>query len=132
MAGGFCSSWRAFYLVRMAKQIGLLRLSGTVSGICFYKMDGVYYAREKSKLSGERVKHDPVFAETMRYADLMAKASVIASELYKQVPKEERSRERYRELVGAVIKGLQMALRLPPNTGQVRSGFATNYPNLHE
>lgn len=106
MACWFCIGWCAFYLVCMAKQIGLLQISGTVNGICFYRMDGVYYARKKSKLSNERVKSDPVFAETMRYANLLGKASGIASELYKRVPKEERCREMYREMVGKVMKEL--------------------------
>lgn len=106
MVGWICAVMYPFYLVHMATQIGLLQIRGTVNGICFYRMGGKYYARKKSKLSGERVKSDAVFAETMRYAGLLGKASEIASELYKYVPKEERSRERYRELVGMVMKEL--------------------------
>ena len=91
----------------MATQIGLLQIKGTIHGICFYKMDGKYYARTKSSLSGERVKSDPVFAETMRHAERMGIASKIASVLYKQlVPVSERSREKYREVVGMVMKEL--------------------------
>ena len=55
----------------MAKQMGALQIRGTVGGICFYKMEGMYYARTKSSLSGERVKTDPAFEETMRYAKQM-------------------------------------------------------------
>lgn len=91
----------------MAKQIGLLKITGTIDGICFYRMDGVYYAREKSSLSAERVKHDPAFAETMRSAKRMGSASGIASVLYWQtVPQYERSREKFREVVGMVKRGL--------------------------
>ena len=91
----------------MATQIGLLQISGTVHGICFYKMDGMYYARTKSSLSGQRVKSDPVFAQTMRYAERMGIASKIASVLYKElVPVGERSREKYREIVGMVMREL--------------------------
>ena len=107
MADWFCAGAWPFYLVRMATQIGLLQIIGTVGGICFYRMDGKYYARKKSNLSGERVKSDPVFAETMRYAKRMGSASKIASVLYRQiVPQGERSRERYREVVGMVMRGL--------------------------
>lgn len=92
----------------MAKQIGLFKLTGNFGGICFYRMDGIYYAREKSSLTGERVKHDAVFAETMRYAKRMSDASSIASAIYKQtVPKHERSRERFREVVGMVMRELR-------------------------
>lgn len=91
----------------MAKQIGLLQIMGTVHGICFYKMDGKYYARKKSSLTAERVKHAPAFAETMRYAKRMGIASKIASVVYKElVQVGERSREKYREVVGMVMREL--------------------------
>ena len=75
----------SFYPGHMATQIGLIQIIGTVGGICFYRMDGKYYPRKKSKLSGERVKSDPVFAETMRYAKRMGSASKIASVIYRQI-----------------------------------------------
>jgi hypothetical protein len=107
MAGWFFAKICSFYLVCMAKQIGLLQIIGMIHGICFYKMEGTYYARTKSKLSGERVKNDPAFAETMRCAKRMGNASKIASVLYRQfVPVHERSRERYRVVVSMVMKGL--------------------------
>lgn len=89
----------------MATQIGSLRITGTIDGICFYCMNGIYYARGKSSLTGERVKHDPAFAETMRYAKRMREVSKLASAIYKQtVPTPERSRERFREVMGMVMK----------------------------
>jgi hypothetical protein len=107
MAGWFFAKIFSFYLVCMATQIGVLQIIGTVHGICFYKMEGKYYARKKSSLSAERVKHDPAFAETMRYAERMGIASKIASVLYKElVPVGERSREKYREVVGMVMREL--------------------------
>ncbi len=98
----------------MAKQIGLLCITGTIDRICFYCMDGKYYAREKSSLSAERVKTDPVFAETMRCAKQMGDASKIASAIYRQiVPQHERSRDKFREVVSMVKRELAAdALRL--------------------
>ena len=91
----------------MATQIGLLRITGTVGGICFYRIGNIYYAREKSSLSGERVKNDPAFAETMRYAEQMGNASKIASVIYRQtVPMHERSRDKFREVVSMVKRGM--------------------------
>ncbi|MEJ8844729.1 hypothetical protein WG954_20210 [Lacibacter sp. H375] len=91
----------------MAKQIGVFRITGTIDRICFYCMDGVYYAREKSSLSAERVKHDPAFAETMRHANQMGNASKIASAIYRQiVPQHERSRDKFREVVSMVKREL--------------------------
>ncbi len=92
----------------MAKQIGLIKIKGTVHDVCFYFMDGKFYARRKSKLPGERVKNDPAFSETMRYAKQMGNASKIASAIYRQiVPASERSRDKYREVVGMVIRELK-------------------------
>lgn len=91
----------------MAKQIGQLRITGTINRICFYCMGGEYYAREKSSLSADRVKHDPGFAETMRNAKQMGNASKIASAIYRQiVPLHERSRDKFREVVRMVKREL--------------------------
>ena len=84
----------------MATQIGLLRITGTVCDICFYRMDGIYYARKKSSLSGERVKKDPAFKETIRHASLFAKASSIGSKVYKVLYPGTKNRELYQELTG--------------------------------
>ena len=130
MAVWFFAKIFSFYLVCMATQIGLLQIIGTVHGICFYKMDGKYYARKKSSLSAERVKHDPAFVETMRYAERMGIASKIASVLYKEhVPVGERSREKYREVVGMVMrelaKGGSVALQEEGSHGDAKTGRRT-------
>ncbi len=91
----------------MAKQTGLIRITGTIDNLCFYKMDGKYYVRTKSSLSGKRVKKDPAFKKTMTYARLLAKASQIASKMYKILPKEEKGIKVYRELTGAIMKELK-------------------------
>jgi hypothetical protein len=91
----------------MAKQIGILHITGTIDGICFYRMGDKYYAREKSSLTGERVKNDSAFAETMRYAKQFGSVSKIASVLYPQlVPTHERSRDKFREVVSMVRREL--------------------------
>ncbi|TWI83365.1 hypothetical protein IQ13_1475 [Lacibacter cauensis] len=108
MAVGFFSRRLVFYFVCMAQQMGLLKITGTIGGVCFYCLDGVYYARAKSSLTGQRVKRDPAFAKTMQHADLLGRAAKIASERYRRtVPKAERSRGKYRELVGVVLRELR-------------------------
>lgn len=94
----------------MARQIGLLQITGTVSGICFYRMNDVYYARKKSSLSGERVKKDPAFAETMRHANLFAKASSIGSKVYKALYPGTKNRELYQQLTGRASCLLQKGI----------------------
>lgn len=94
----------------MAKQVGLIKIKGTIGGICFYKLDGTHYARTKSSLSGKRVKTSEAFRETMRYAGLFAKASMIGSTVYRMLPKVEKDRKLYRQLTGKAMKMLRDGL----------------------
>jgi len=91
----------------MAKQAGPIKIKGTIDRICFYKLDGNYYARTKSSLDSKRVKKSKAFRETMRYARLFAKASVIGSTIYRILPKDKRSRKVYQQLTGKAMKMLK-------------------------
>lgn len=84
----------------MAKQAGMIKIEGTIDGICFYKLDGNYYARAKSSLDGKRVKKSKAFRQTMRYARIFAKASVIGSTIHRMLPEDKRSRKVYQQLTG--------------------------------
>ena len=48
----------------MATQHGIIKLTGQIGGISFYKMEGKYYARMKTCHSKERIQNDPAFAKT--------------------------------------------------------------------
>ena len=48
----------------MAKQKGIIKLSGTIGDISFYKSGDGYLAREKGGVDGDRIKNDPRFART--------------------------------------------------------------------
>ena len=50
----------------MAKQIDGSRIVGTIGNITYYKVGDEYYAKQKSTLSGKRVKKDQRFANTRR------------------------------------------------------------------
>ena len=91
----------------MAKQAGPFFITGTIDQICFYRMDGSYYARAKSSLDGKRVKKDPAFRETMRYAELMGKASSIASIAYRDLPDKQKVKGLFRKLVAQAIRLLK-------------------------
>ena len=94
----------------MAKQDGTIKITGTVSNVCFYKLDDKYYARSKSSLTGKRVKKDAAFKETMKYAGWLAKASVIASAVYRSLPQKNKGRKIYQRLTGKAIKMLKEEL----------------------
>jgi len=88
----------------MAKQVGPFYISGgTVSDLTFYKMDGQYYVRQKSSLSRKRVLKDPKFKKTMENAGVLAKASRIASKLYRLLDKQTRNRSVYNKLTGMAM-----------------------------
>ena len=91
----------------MAKQAGLIKVQGSIAGICFYKLDGNYYARTKSSLTSKRVKTSKAFKETMRYAGLFAKASVTGSVIYRMLPENKRNRQVYQQLTGKAMKMLK-------------------------
>src|SRR5438045_9793156 len=83
----------------MAKQVCTF-ITGTIGNLCFYEVDGHYYVRMKSSLSGNRVKKSASFARTMESAGELAAASVIASGVYRKIAKEKRRVELYRKMVG--------------------------------
>ncbi|HNP20615.1 MAG TPA: hypothetical protein PKM63_20535 [Panacibacter sp.] len=91
----------------MAKQAGQILITGTIDQLCFYQMDGIFYVRKKSSLSGKRVKGDPAFAGTMRYANLLAEAAKIASGLYRVLPVEQKAKGLYKVLTGKVMQLLK-------------------------
>ena len=87
----------------MAKQVGPFYITGCYDNVCWYRMDGKYYARMKSSLTRKRVKTDRAFTKTMHNATLLGQASKSASYLYKQLPKDERKHSYYRELTGKAL-----------------------------
>ena len=84
----------------MARQIGHIFITGTIHDVTYYKMDGVYYARMKSSLSRKKVLESSSFALTRMHANQLADASRIASQLYRNIPKEERNMQLFRAIVG--------------------------------
>jgi len=51
-----------------------------------YFSRGKFFMRSASSLTGSRVKEDPAFAKTMHNAGVLAKASKLASQVYKAMP----------------------------------------------
>jgi hypothetical protein len=48
----------------MARQKGIIKLTGKIGDLSFYKSKDGYLAREKGGVDGERIKNDPAFART--------------------------------------------------------------------
>lgn len=94
----------------MAKQLGPVYYTGTIGMVCFYKMQGQYYARLKSSLTGRRVKKDPAFRRTMENANILGEASRIASAVYRSVAPEEKCQGLYRMMTGIAIRMLKQRM----------------------
>lgn len=91
----------------MSKQCGPVYITGTVKGICYYRMNGKYYARRKSSLSRKRVKKDRVFALTRKYAELLGEASSVAAVVYRLLPKGQKKLSLYRAMTGQAMRMLK-------------------------
>ncbi|WP_298734480.1 hypothetical protein [uncultured Chitinophaga sp.] len=87
----------------MSKQRRPVYITGTVNGICYYKMNGRYYARRKSSLSRKRVKRDPAFRLTRKYAGLLGQASRIAVGVYRLLPRHQKKIALYRAMTGKAM-----------------------------
>jgi hypothetical protein len=70
-------------------------------------MDGIYYARLKSSLSGKRVRTHPNFKRTMENAGRLGIASKLAATVYTQTLPTERKFVIYRLLTGMAIRALR-------------------------
>ena len=74
----------------MARQAGPYRAIGTVDDLCFYKMDGVYYVRMKSSLTGKRFWNDKAFEGSRKSSSRFAEGNQVASKVYQTIEKQKR------------------------------------------
>ena len=86
----------------MARLIGDTEFTGTINGLCVYKMYGDYFVRTKSSLTGKRFWKDKAFEGSRKSCNLLAKASSIASLFYKAWPKEAKRKGLFNEMTGRV------------------------------
>jgi hypothetical protein len=91
----------------MAKQTGEIKIVGTIDGICFYKMDGLFYAKQKSSLDRKRFFTDKAFEGSRKSSAHLAQASPLAARLYHMLPQEKKGRDVYRSIVGKVKQMLK-------------------------
>jgi len=87
----------------MAKQEGPYFLNRTIGNLCFYYMEGCFYARKKSSLTAKKVKTSPRYLRTMEYAQRMACSSKIGSAVFKALPEWFKASWMYRAFVGEAM-----------------------------
>ena len=86
----------------MAKQSGIIKITGTIDDITFYQMGGIYYARMKSSLTGKHFWKDKAFEGSRKSAVALGQASPMASRLYRTIPKEDKSRSLFCKITGEI------------------------------
>ena len=113
----------------MAKQAGPLFIRGMINKVCFYRLDGGYYAPSKSSLSGVRVKKDPAFAKTMANAALLKEASSLASLVHRNLGSEKRKHTLYRQMTGAASSSINYVNT--PKPGYPKKYLVFTYSKFH-
>jgi hypothetical protein len=78
------------YLSFMAKQTGDLFIEGTIEDLSFYKMEGAYYVRMKSSLTGKRFWRDKAFEGSRKSSSRFGEGNRIASRVYRMIKEEKR------------------------------------------
>lgn len=84
-------------MARVSKEI---TFTGTVDDITFYRWEDRIFVRKKSSLTRERVLKDKAFKGLRKHASHMARASKLASEIYKQLPGDIKGRFIFRAIAG--------------------------------
>jgi hypothetical protein len=78
------------YIGQMAKQAGTIFIEGTIDDLTFYKMEGRYYVRMKSSLTGKKFWRSKAFERSRESCKRFAKGNGLASKVYRMIDKEKR------------------------------------------
>lgn len=93
----------------MAKVEGIIKIRGSIDGLCFYKMNGAYYVRKKSSVTRKRVKHAAEFKRVRENAQEFGWSVKIGKLLrgYWQPLKPFMDKSLYYRLQGVLYKIMQ-------------------------
>jgi hypothetical protein len=70
----------------MAKQAGIIKLSGTLDDVTFYETEGGHYARRKTSLDKKRVMEDAAFENSRKSMEAFGVVSKFCSAIYHRMP----------------------------------------------
>jgi hypothetical protein len=84
----------------MAKQAGIIKLSGTIDDITFYQMNGKDYARTKTSLDKKRVMEDPAFENSRKCMIKFGDASKFCSTIYRRLPATCKGKHIHHKMTG--------------------------------
>src|SRR5688572_8370842 len=107
----------------MAKQVGDIKIIGTIDDICYYRLQGEYCALQKSSLTGDRFWTAPVFAGSRRSCCMLGRASSLASRLYRTLPKGRKGRAVFQHITGRI----KLLLKAGWDEAQIEAWFREVY-----
>jgi hypothetical protein len=113
-----------WYIVCMPGLSANIRFTGSVDGLCFYKMYGSCFVRTKSSLTGKRFWKDKAFEGSRKSCNQLAKASALTSLFYRNYPKEKRGKGLFNEMTGKV----KLWLKEGKTEEEARLLLKKNYP----
>lgn len=109
----------------MAKQQGIIPLTGTIDNKSFFRLNGQYYAKNKSSLDKERFYTDPAFEGSRKTAAHTKRTAPIASMVYRQLPKKLQKHG----VIGKMIGEAGRLLRAGSSDQEIINGlYAKFYP----
>ena len=73
----------------MARQAGNIFIEGIIDDLSFYRMDGKYYVRMKSSLTGVRFWKAKAFERSRESCRRFSKGNKLASKLYGMIEEEK-------------------------------------------
>lgn len=76
--------------MHMAKQAGKYRFRGSIDCLCFYKMNGEYYVRLRSSLTGKHFWKRKAFEGSRKSCKRFGEGNKLASKVYRMIEKESR------------------------------------------
>jgi len=97
----------------MAIQEGIIKFTGALGDLCFYKSDDGYIGRRKSGISGKRLKEDPVFVRARENGAEFARAGK-AVRIIRTVFGPQLRRFADRRMTGRLIRSLMRVVQADP------------------
>ncbi|MFT3822574.1 MAG: hypothetical protein QM731_01590 [Chitinophagaceae bacterium] len=91
----------------MAKQLGRFKFERTFGCVTFYRVGDRWFIRQKSSLSGRRVKTAACFANTRTSASRLSSGSRLAASVYRSLPPAWKLFELYQKLTGIAARLLK-------------------------
>lgn len=91
----------------MAKQMGVLKLTGMFDNLVFYKAFGKLLVKRKEGFDVNKEKKDPeLYKLKLRSENNFKRATKLASTVYRTLPKERKEHGLFGELTKAAVKVL--------------------------